>query len=165
LRIIAYLLNQTNQPSPMKKFLALMFVLLSFISCNSQNSEQTVNKNIELVKTYFDLFNKHDWYKLSELYSEEAEFKDPTLGKGSVSQNRKQFIKKYADLNTVFPDLKDEIIQIYPSGEKHVIVEFISTGTGEDNSKFELPICAIFTIENGHIVKDYSYFDNFDETE
>jgi ketosteroid isomerase-like protein len=148
----------------MKKFLALSLVLLFFLSCNSEKPEVAMNKNIELVKIYFDLFNKHDWHKLSELYSEEAEFKDPSLGKGSVNQNRKQFIKKYADLNSVFPDLKDEVIQIYPSGEKHVIVEFISTGTADDNSKFELPICAIFTIENGHIVKDYSYFDNFDET-
>jgi ketosteroid isomerase-like protein len=149
----------------MKKHLALNLILLFFVSCNSKKSDVTMNKNIELVKIYFDLFNKHDWSKLSQLYSEEAEFKDPSLGKGSINQNRKQFIKKYSDLNSFFPDLKDKVIQIYPSGENHVIVEFISTGTAEDNSKFELPICTIFTIERGHIVKDYSYFDNFDETD
>ena len=124
-----------------------------------------IKKNLELVDTYFQLFNSHEWDKLSQLYSENADFKDPSLGVGVVKQSRAQFIEKYSQLNGIFPDLKDKVIQIYPSGDQHVIVEFISTGTAEDNSKFELPICTIFTIENGKIVKDYSYFDNFDEGE
>lgn len=124
-----------------------------------------IKKNLELVDTYFQLFNSHEWAKLSQLYSENADFKDPSLGVGVVKQSRAQFIEKYSQLNGIFPDLKDKIIQTYPSGDQHVIVEFISTGTAEDNSKFELPICTIFTIENGKIVKDYSYFDNFDEGE
>jgi ketosteroid isomerase-like protein len=122
-----------------------------------------MSKNIELVKTYFALFNNNQWNELSKLYIEDAEFKDPSLGQGVVKQTREQFIVKYSELNAIFPDLRDDIVQIYPSGEKHVIVEFISSGTAEDNSKFELPICTIFTIENGQIIKDYSYFDNFDE--
>lgn len=63
----------------------------------------------------------------------------------------------------MFPDLKDEIKTIYVSGNNNVIVEFVSTGTAPDNSKFELPICTIFTIENGKITKDFTYYDNFDE--
>jgi ketosteroid isomerase-like protein len=59
--------------------------------------------------------------------------------------------------------LKDEVKAVYPSGENHIIVEFISTGTAPDNSKFELPICTIFTIENGKITKDFTYYDNFEE--
>jgi ketosteroid isomerase-like protein len=134
-----------------------------FISCNTNKSELIMSKNIELVKTYFALFNNNQWNELSKLYIEDAEFKDPSLGQGVVKQTREQFIVKYSELNAIFPDLRDDIVQIYPSGEKHVIVEFISSGTAEDNSKFELPICTIFTIENGQIIKDYSYFDNFDE--
>jgi len=52
---------------------------------------------------------------------------------------------------------------MYSSGDKHVIVEFISTGTAPDNSKFELPICTIFTIENKKITKDFTYYDNFED--
>ncbi|WP_310556842.1 nuclear transport factor 2 family protein [Flavobacterium sp.] len=59
--------------------------------------------------------------------------------------------------------MNDKIIQIYPSGEHTVIVEFVSSGTAEDGSKFELPICTIFTIEKGKITKDFTYFDNFEE--
>jgi ketosteroid isomerase-like protein len=97
------------------------------------------------------------------MYTETADFKDPSLGKGIVKQTRKQTESKYAELNKIFPDLHDKIIQIYPSGENHIIVEFVSTGTAPDNSKFELPICTVFTIENGLITKDFTYFDNFEE--
>ncbi len=90
------------------------------------------------------------------MYVETAEFKDPSLGPGIVKQTREQTAQKYSGLNEVFPDLYDEVIQIYPSGDKNVIVEFVSTGTAPDNSKFELPICTIFTIENGKITKDFT---------
>ncbi len=63
-------------------------------------------------------------------------------------------------VQTVFPD---QLIQMYPSGDKHIIVEFVSSGTGIDKVKFELAICTILTIENGLITKDFTYFDNFDE--
>jgi hypothetical protein len=123
--------------------------------------ETTTNE--KLIEQYFIHFNNHEWIKMANMYVENAEFKDPTLGLGIVKQTRQQIIDKYAELNTVFPDLNDKIIQIYPSGEKHVIVEFVSSGTAPDNSKFELPICTIFTIENGLITKDFTYFNNFKE--
>lgn len=40
-------------------------------------------------------------------------------------------------------------------------MEFVSGGTAADNTKFELPICAIFTIKNEKITKDFSYYENF----
>ena len=42
-----------------------------------------------------------------------------------------------------------------------MIVEFVSTGTAPDGTKFELPIVSIFTIEEGMITKDWTYYDNF----
>ena len=122
-----------------------------------------ISDNEKLVKQYFEHFNSHDWTKLSKMYADTSEFKDPSLGQGIVKQTRQQIIAKYSELNKIFPDLHDQIIQIYPSGDKHMIIEFVSTGTGPNNSKFELPICTIFTIENGVITKDFSYFDNFQE--
>ncbi len=100
---------------------------------------------------------------MANLYSEVSEFKDPLLGPGIIKQTRQQIIDKYSELNNIFPDLHDEIIQIYPSGDKHIIVEFVSSGTAPDDSKFELPICTILTIENGIITKDFTYFHNFEE--
>lgn len=145
--------------------MAIIVTAFVIISCNNQNQTKTmdITKNEKLIKQYFEHFNNHNWKKMAEMYKETADFKDPSLGQGIIQQSRKQIENKYAELNSIFPDLKDSIVQIYPSGENHIIVEFVSTGTAADNSKFELPICTIFTIENGLITKDFTYFDNFEE--
>lgn len=144
-----------------KKLLPLFFISFLLFSCNTV-SENKISENEKLINNYFELFNKHQWEDLSNLYIDNAEFKDPTLGTGAVKQTKKDFVKKYSELNQLFPDLNDKIIQIYPSGENDIIVEFISTGSGPGNSKFELPICTIFTIKNGKITKDFTYYDNIE---
>jgi hypothetical protein len=147
----------------MKKIFFLV-ITAGFISCASQQQKTAlVSDNEKLVKQYFEHFNKHDWVKMAGMYAAATDFKDPSLGKGIVKQTREQTIEKYTELNKIFPDLHDEVIQTYPSGNNHIIVEFISTGTALDKSTFELPICTILTIENGFIVKDFTYFDNFEE--
>lgn len=148
----------------MKKLLSLLVVSLATMSCKNQ-SNTAVSENEKIVKQYFEYFNKHDWTKMANMYAKNSEFKDPTLGSGIVKQTRLQIIEKYSGLCQMFPNITDKIINVYPSGEKHIIVEFISTGTAEDHSQFELPICTIFTIENGQIIKDFSYFDNFEENQ
>lgn len=156
-----------SQIKLMEKMFTILFAALTLASCNNQNQSKVmeISRNEKIVKQYFEHFNNHDWKKMSEMYTETVDFKDPSLGTGIVKQSRQQIKDKYAELNKVFPDLHDKVIQIYPSGEKHIIVEFVSTGTAPDDSKFELPICTIFTIENGLITKDFSYFDNFEEEE
>jgi len=147
----------------MKNTILIFIALVAIVSCNNQKEQQKeTNNNEKLVKEYFEHFNRHEWAKMAEMYAEPAEFKDPSLGQGIVTQTREQVIAKYSQLNEMFPDLKDEIVNIYPSGEKHIIVEFKSTGTAADSSKFELPICTIFTFENGLITQDFTYYDNFE---
>ena len=133
------------------------------MGCNNQTTEKTMatSTNEKLVKQYFEHFNNHEWTKMANMYAETSDFKDPSLGQGIVKQTRQQIVDKYSELNKVFPDLHDQVIQTYPSGDQHIIVELVSSGTAPDHSKFELPICVIFTIENGLITKDFSYFDNF----
>jgi ketosteroid isomerase-like protein len=146
------------------KSLILLIFATSLLSCNNKKAENMeTNSNEKLIRTYFDHFNNHDWTTMANMYTETAEFKDPSLGQGIAKQTRAQTIKKYSELSEMFPDVTDKILTIYPSGEHHVIVEFISTGTAPDNSKFELPICTIFTINNGKISKDFTYYDNFEE--
>lgn len=150
----------------MIKTLITLFAIFTLISCNNQKQKNnTTSDNEELVKQYFEHFNNHEWSKMANMYSEISEFKDPTLGQGIVKQTRQQIIDKYSELNKTFVDLHDQVIQIYPSGDKHIIAEFVASGTAPDNSKFELPICTILTIENGIITKDFTYFDNFEEQE
>jgi ketosteroid isomerase-like protein len=142
----------------------IILILSLTISCTEKNvSSEKADKNTQIVEQYFEHFNNHEWQKMAEIYIETAEFKDPTLGDGIVKMTRAEIIAKYSELNGIFTDINDKIIQTYPSGEKNIIVEFVSNGTAPDNSKFELPICTIFTIENGKITKDFSYFDNIEE--
>ena len=148
----------------MKNLATIIITTLVLISCNEPKiTVMKTTDNEELVKTYFEHFNKHDWKAMAAMYVENANFKDPTLGTGIVKQTHEQIIDKYSKLNSVFPDLNDKVIAVYPSGDNYIIVEFVSSGTAPDNSKFELPICTFFTIKNGLISKDFTYFDNFEE--
>ena len=146
----------------MKNSIIFLSAILLF-SCTAKESNELDNipeKNIAIAKKVYEAFNKHNWEEMANLYSETADFKDPSLGKEPITQTRKQTIEKYSDLAKTFPDVKDEIVSIYPSGNQHVIVEFVSSGTAPDGEKWTLPICTIFTIQSGVIVKDFTYYDN-----
>jgi ketosteroid isomerase-like protein len=147
----------------MKSIITVLFAILVLFSCQKAEQKPDSSENEKLVEQYFEHFNKHEWAKMAAMYADTTDFKDPSLGQGIVKQTRQQTIDKYTELNKVFADLHDQVIQVYPSGNKHIVVEFVSTGTAPDNSKFELPICTVFTIENGKITKDFTYFDNFEE--
>ncbi|MDR2121138.1 MAG: nuclear transport factor 2 family protein [Tannerella sp.] len=112
------------------------------------------------VKKYFELFNNHEWQKMADMYVDGAEFKDPAVGTEIFTMTKPEIAEKYSELNEIFPDLKNSVIQTYLSGDKHIVVEFVTTGTAPDDSKMELPICTIFAIESDKITKDFSYFDN-----
>jgi ketosteroid isomerase-like protein len=144
--------------------LLLISVLMLTVSCAGKNthSEQTT-KNELTVKQYFEHFNNHDWQKIADMYIDNAEFKDPSVGTEIFTMTKQEVVAKYSELVNMFPDLKDTVIQTYPSGDRNIIVEFVTVGTAPDNSKLELPICTIFTIENGKITKDFSYYDNSQE--
>jgi hypothetical protein len=99
----------------MIRTLITLFVVFTFASCGNQNKKNvTTTDNEKLVKQYFEHFNNHEWTKMANMYSEISEFKDPSLGQGIVKQTRQQIIEKYSELNKIFPDLHDQIIQIYP---------------------------------------------------
>jgi ketosteroid isomerase-like protein len=112
------------------------------------------------VTDFFATFNAHEWDKLAALYAEPAEFLDPSFGTEPVQQTRAQVAGKYAELAKLFPDLRDSVVAVYASGDRHVTVQFVSSGTAPDGSRFTLPICTVFTIENGLVTRDHTYYDN-----
>lgn len=144
------------------KIFFIAAALTMFASCTSKQELPTLTeeKNIALVKQMYVHFNNHDWTAMASLYVDSAEFKDPSFGPGIVRQSRADISEKYAKYQEMSPDIRDEIVQIYPSESSHVIVEFVSSGTAPNGERWSLPICTIFTIENGMIVKDYTYYDN-----
>jgi len=116
-------------------------------------------ENIRIARSLFKYFNQHDWEKMAALYAELADFKDPSFGQETVKQTREQIVQKYRELEEMSRDVRDDVLQVYPSGDEHVIVEFVSSGTAPDGTKWTLPICTIFTLENGQITKDFTYYD------
>ncbi len=95
------------------------------------------------------------------MYADGAIIKDPTFQMKETVQSKEDIIRKYTELSELIPDLKDEVTSIYPTDTNHVVVEFISSGTGPDGQKFTLPICTIFTFHNNQITHDFTYYDNF----
>lgn len=113
----------------------------------------------EPVRKMFEAFNKHDWELMASYYSDPAEFLDPSLGKNYVKLSRAQLAKKYADLQKGAPDIKDDIAGFYISGEENVVVQFTSSGTS-GGQKWSLSICTVFTVKDGKIMRDATYYDN-----
>lgn len=110
----------------MKKILTIFIVALGLFSCNDKKTKTTTTAdNEKLVKQYFEHFNNHDFVAMARMYADTTDFKDPSLGQGIVKQTRQQTIEKYTALTKIFPDLRDQVTQIYPSGDKHIIVEFV----------------------------------------
>lgn len=141
-----------------------LFLLILFGACNSKvqlSHSSTTTDYDAFFQEFFGHFNNHDWESMANMYVEVAEFKDPILGIGTFQKTRAATIAQYTELSQMIPDVRDSVVQIYPSRDKHVIVEFISTGTMPDGTTFTLPLCAIMQIENGLITKDYVYYDNF----
>ena len=131
----------------------------SYMTFPMKRIPNVISKNIALVESVFQFFNAHDWTQMAGLYSDPAKFKDPEFGTEMVLKSTDEIINKYQEMNDRFPDIHDEIVAIYPSGEKHVIVEFISSGTASNGLKWQLPLVTIFTISNNLIVKEFTYYD------
>jgi ketosteroid isomerase-like protein len=132
------------------------YILLAALVMSCQPSG---GENVEKARAMFDAFNRHDWSAMASFYSEPASFLDPSFGTGYVNKIREETAAKYAEMEKMFPDIHDELVGVYPSGDK-VTVEFISTGTAPDSTKFKLPIITVLTFKDGLIVKDATYYDN-----
>lgn len=150
----------------MKRLNFSAFILMMLFACNNsnQNSSSMDNAaaNKKIIEQYFNYFNNHDWLKMADMYIDQPEMKDPAYGIKNVKMTKAEIVKKYSELNQMIPDVHDKVINMYHSGD-NVIVEFESSGTAPDGSKFVLPICTIFEIKNGKITKDLTYYDNFEE--
>lgn len=132
-----------------------MSVLLILAACSSRSIQ---DENASAARKLFEAFNKHDWLTMTSLYAEDAQFLDPSFGKEFVTKSRSETMAKYSEMEKVFSDIHDEVTGLYPY-ENIVTVEFTSTGTAPDRTKFSLPIVSILTFKGGLIVKDATYYD------
>jgi len=148
----------------MKKLIGLLFLGLFFTACqDKQDALEALrlkqDENVQVVQEMFAHFNKHDWEAMAATYAEKAEFKDPAYGTEPKMQTRADIVAHYSELAQMIPDVQDDVKNLYPAGERQVVVEFVSKGTGPDGQPFALPICTILTINEGKITADYTYYD------
>ena len=142
------------------------FFLLSVLffiqySCVNNSKIDVVENNIEIAKKSFAAFNALNWEKQASYFSDTCKYLDPSYGDTHVVKSRTEKIEKYRKMEEMSPDIKDEITSIFGVGEK-VVIQFISSGTAKTKQgdyKWSLPICCVFTIQNGLIVKDETYYN------
>ena len=136
----------------MKKLIfPVLGVLSALAGCSpSERLEAPEQLCIEI----FDAFNAHDWEAMATYYADSLEHESPDGRFGTKAE----LLAHYRNLHGVFPDIHDEIKNIYPSGSS-VIIEFVAKGTAADGSKLELPILGILTFKNGKVVRDVTYYD------
>ena len=137
----------------------IFLALLVLSACNGTPGTAPEQQNVATVKAMFDAFNAHDWEKMASYYAENAQFLDPSFGTEYVAQTRAETSAKNKEMEQMFPNVHDEVLGLYPSGDK-VFVEFVSTGTAADGSSFRLPIACVLTISDGKIVRDATYYNN-----
>jgi ketosteroid isomerase-like protein len=144
----------------MMKYLSVFVLTFCSLSCQQKQAPQSQGNDLApLVRQYFDYFNQHDWEKMAGMYADSASFLDPSFGVEKVKQSHAEIVTKYQQLQEAIPDVKDEIVQLYPSGPDCIIVEFLASGTGPDGQLFKMPICAILKFKAGKIVEDLTYYD------
>ena len=131
----------------------IIIILIGLMGCAAPEEK---NKGIAL--EMFDAFNKHDWNKMASYYSPNAEFLDPSFGLEYVTRTQSQTSNKYAGIQAMFPDIYDDIKEVYEDGDK-VIIEFISSGSSGDTIQFKLPIITVLTFKDGKIIRDATYYD------
>lgn len=140
-------------------FLSLLFFIQ--YSCVNNSNMENMENNIEIAKKSFAAFNAHNWEKQANYFSDTCQYLDPSYGDTHVVKSRIEKIEKYRKMEEMSPDFKDEITSIFGVGDK-VVIQFISSGTAKTEQgdyKWSLPICCVFTFQNGLIIKDETYYN------
>ena len=139
------------------KLIITLLILMPVVFYDQVYSQGNKDRNIAVVQAIFEAFNEHNWDKMLSYYSEEAVFVDPSFT--NPVSDLKIIAVHYQEMYQLFPDIKDEIISITAASDR-VVVEFISTGTAANREKSTLPICTVFTLSNGKVVQDATYYDH-----
>ncbi len=145
--------------------IAFCFSILTIAlwSCNSNSQKVDINKNIETVKKYHEVWSNGNIEELDTIIAPNFishfiggfEYKGIDGAKESVLETRK-----------AFPDWREQPVDIIAQGDK-VVTRFHSTGTqlgtwdGIDSTgnKVDIYEASIYRLENGKIVEQWGFWD------
>lgn len=111
----------------------------------------------EVVQSKFSAFNRHDVGAIEEVYASGATLNSPDY---SNLVGNEAIAGTYRKLFDSIPDAKDNI-QLLESVGKHVYVQFVLSGhwNGAQDKPIGVRIMAAYTVENGRIIEDATYYD------
>ncbi|MCZ8355794.1 MAG: nuclear transport factor 2 family protein [Cyclobacteriaceae bacterium] len=137
----------------------LMLLLLTSLACTT--SIDVEKENEKAIRKLFESFNQHNWQAMADCYEDTATFLDPSFGVESVRLTKADIVKKYEDMENQIPDIRDSVLTIM-ANEDQVWVEFISKGKINDSIQLYVPIATHFTLKNGKVIKDNTYYSACD---
>ena len=139
-----------------------MFLMLLLLTCLACTTSIDVEKeNEKTIRKLFESFNQHNWQAMTDCYEDTAAFLDPSFGVESVRLTKADIVKKYEDMENQIPDIRDSVLTIM-ANEDQVWVEFISKGKINDSIQLYVPIATHFTLKNGKVIKDNTYYSACD---
>jgi predicted ester cyclase len=153
--------------SSLKKATRIIFSFSSLIfvleSCNSNSPKVDINKNIDAVKKYHQVWSNGNVEELDEIIAPNFrshfiggfEYKGIDGAKNSVLETKK-----------AFPDWKEDVVDIIAQDDK-VVTRYHSTGTQLGNwdgidstgNKVDIYEASIYRFENGKIVEQWGFWD------
>jgi len=150
-----------NMKIELQMYFLCLWLVTNACSFDKKTEGEVANHNIELAKAAFSAFNEHDWVKQASYFSDTCRFLDPSYGTEYKLVNRAQKVVKYSGMQITSPDIRDDISSIFAAGDK-VVVQFVSSGTArtpEGSYQWSLPICSVFTFQDGLIVRCETYYN------
>ena len=110
-----------------------------------------------IVRHKFEAFNDHDADRIQKIYAEDALLHSPDNPELSGNQ---PIADTYRHLFALIPDARDTLSNLDSIGSR-VYVQFKLTGhlAGSPDKPVNLRLMSVYTVRNGHIVLDDTYYD------
>ena len=128
-------------------------VLSAGVSADPSGSGQ----NLDTVRQKFAAFNRHDAAAIQDIYATDAVLHSPDYP--ALTGNAK-IADTYRGIFAGVPDAVDEVQNLDAVGDR-VYAQFILTGhfQGVADKPVNVRIMSIYTVKDGHITEDETYYD------
>jgi ketosteroid isomerase-like protein len=137
---------------------AYLTVLICFLSTTaSADPSGCCDRNLDAVQQKFSAFNRHDAAAIQGIFAADAVLHSPDYPE--LTGNA-QIADTYRGIFAAIPDAQDDIQDLGASGDK-VYVQFIMSGhlKGAQDKPLKVRIMSVYTLKDGHIVEDSTYYD------
>lgn len=133
----------------------LFFLLASSMAATTTSAAET--KSSDPIQRKFAAFNKHDAEAIEQIYASDATLRSPDYPSlmGNV-----RIADTYRKIFDAVPDAKDELETLERSSN-HVYAQYLLTGhlKGAQDKPLSVRIMSVYTVKNGHIIDDATYYD------